>query len=325
MRTVVTGATGHVGANLVRALISQGRSVLALVREDDRALRGLDIECIKGDIAQLELLCQAFKDAKVVYNLATYISLKMGESRQCQMVNVSGVENVVTACLRSGVKRLVHFSSIHAFAQKPLDKPVNESRSLVDSSYCPPYDRSKADGEKEVLKGVQQGLDAIIISPTGIIGPYDYKPSHFGEVLLSLAKRKMPVLIDGGFDWVDVRDVVDGAIAAEKLAPGGQKYILSGHWASIRDLAVMVDEITGVPAPRLVCPPWLADIGAPVAEFLARSAGKRPLYGRVSLMALKGNRRISYEKAARELGYLPRPLRETLADTLKWFNENGQY
>jgi dihydroflavonol-4-reductase len=260
-----------------------------------------------------------------VYNLATHISLKMGELRQCQTVNVHGVENVVAGCLRSGVKRLVHFSSIHAFEQRPLDIPVNESRPLVDNRYCPPYDRSKANGEKEVIKGVQQGLDAIIISPTGIIGPYDYKPSHFGEVLLSLAAGKMHALIDGGFNWVDVRDVVDGAMAAEKMAPKNEKYILSGHWASIRDLAEMVEQITGVPAPRLVCPLWLADIGAPVAEFLTRLAGKRPLYGKVSLMALKGNRSISSDKAARDLGYQPRPLRETLADTLKWFKEGGKY
>ena len=322
MKTVVTGAAGHVGANLVRSLISQGRSVSVLVREDTRAIQGLDIETVKGDVSQFDLLYKLFKDADVVYHLAAHISLRMDDWQRCDLTNMAGVRNVVEACLQTAVKRLVHFSSIHAIKQEPLGFPINENRHLVDTENCPPYDRSKAAGERVVMKGMEQGLDAIIISPTGIIGPYDYKPSHFGEVLLSLAHRRMPVLIDGGFNWVDVRDVVTGAIVAEKLAPKGEKYILSGHWASIHDIAEIMTEIIGIPTPKLVCPFWVADCGAPVATFLANLIGKRPLYTNVSLMALKGNRAISCKKAERDLGYRARPLRETILDTLNWFKEN---
>lgn len=323
MTTVVTGATGHVGANLVRALIAQGRSVRALVHIDRRAIEGLNIECVEGDVCDLDSLCLAFDGAEVVYHLTAHISLLMNEWQQCEKINVIGTRNVVEACLRCGVKRLVHFSSIHAFVQEPRDIPIDETRSLVESGHCPPYDRSKAAGEKEVRKGIERGLDAVIVNPTGIIGPYDYRPSYFGEVLLSLARGKMPALINSGFNWVDVRDVVGGAMRAEKLASTGAKYILSGHWASIRDLALMLEEIGSAVTPRLVFPLWIASLVAPFATISARVSGKRPLLTRVSLMALCGNKNVSHEKATRELGYQPHPLRETIADTIQWFEENG--
>jgi len=324
MITAVTGATGHVGANLIRALLEQGRTVRVLVRTDRRAIEGLNVETVEGNIDDPESLCRAFDGVEVAYHLATYISLLMSEWPQCEMVNVNGTRNVVEACLHTGVRRLVHFSSIHALEQEPKDIPVDEMRPLVTSRRCPPYDRSKAAGEREVREGIERGLDAVIINPTGIIGPYDYKPSYFGEVLLSFARGNMPALIDAGFNWVDVRDVVKGAMQAEKRASTGVKYLLSGHWASMRDLAAMVAGAINVSCPGFACPLWVADIGAPFATAFARLAGKRPLYTRVALMALRGNRSISHERATRELDYHPRPLSQTIADTLRWFEENGQ-
>jgi dihydroflavonol-4-reductase len=325
MTIVVTGATGHVGANLVRTLLAQGRSVRALVHVDQRGIEGLDVEVFEGSICDLDSLCRAFDGAEVVYHLTAHISLLMNEWPRCQQINVGGVRNVVEACLRCGVKRLVHFSSIHAFAQEPKDIPIDETRHLVESSHCPPYDRSKAAGEREVRKGIERGLDAVIVNPTGIIGPYDFRPSHFGEVLLSLARRKIPALVDAGFNWVDVRDVVEGAMRAEKLAPTGAKYILSGHWASILDLARIVEEAGGASVPSLVFPLWLASVGVPFTTISALISGKRPLFTKVTLMALEGNRHISHEKATRELGYRPRLLRETIVDTMNWFELNGQF
>jgi dihydroflavonol-4-reductase len=324
MTIAVTGATGHVGANLVRTLLIKSNIVRVVLHKNRQAVQGLDVEVVEGDVCNLYSLQKAFEGADVVYNLAAYISLSMNEWQKCKSINVIGTRNVVEACLLSGVRRLVHFSSIHALEQKPEDVPVDEMRSLVISHNHPPYDCSKADGEREVLKGIEKGLNAIIINPTGIIGPHDYYPSHFGQVLLSLACGKLLGLINGGFDWVDVRDVVKGAMQAEKLAPMGAKYLLSGHWASMRTLSTMIDEILAVEPPNFVCPMWLADIGAPFATALARLVGKRPLYTRVSMAALHGNRNISHDKATRELGYCPRPLRETLVDTIRWFEQNGQ-
>lgn len=324
MTVVVTGATGHIGANLVRALIAKGRPTRSLVHINRRAIEGLDTEIIQGDIRDQESLCQVFNGADVVYHLAANISLFMDEWPMLESVNVVGTRNVVEACLRCGVRRLVHFSSIHALVQEPLSTPVDESRPLVESRGYPPYDRSKAAGEKEVQRGLKQGLDAVIINPTAIIGPYDYEPSYFGEALLSLAQRRLPALVTGGFDWVDVRDVVEGALRAEEQAPTGAKYLLSGHWVSMCDIAAMVAGITGVSAPGFVCPLWLARIGAPMVTAIGRLTGKRTLYTSVSLRALRSNQNISHQRATRELGYQPRPFRETLVDTLRWFEEDGQ-
>ena len=324
MTVAITGATGHVGAALVRALIYRGRQTRCLVHVNRRAVDGLDTEIAEGDIRDPESLYRAFDGAEVVYHLAASISLSTHDWPRLEVVNVNGTRNVVEACLRAGVRRLVHFSSIHALVQEPLSVPVDEQRPLAESGRYPPYDRSKAAAEREVKAGIERGLDAVIINPTAITGPYDYQLSHFGEALLAMAQGKLPALVTGGFDWVDVRDVAEGAIRAEERANCGASYLLSGHWMSMCDIAAMVAEITGAPGQGFVCPLWLARLGAPVVAAMGRLNGKRPLYTSVSLRALKSNRNISHEKASRELGYQPRPFRETLQDTLRWFEENGQ-
>jgi dihydroflavonol-4-reductase len=324
MTVVVTGANGHIGANLVRALIDSGRRTCCLVHVNHRAIDGLDTELVYGDVGDLDSLCTAFQGAEVVYHLAASISLSMSDWDSLEAVNVVGTRNVVEACLRMDVRRLVHFSSIHAMVQEPFSIPVDETRPLAISKHYPPYDRSKAGAENEIRRGIDHGLDAVIVNPTAVIGPNDYEPSYFGEALLLMACHKLPALVTGGFDWVDVRDVVEGAIRAEKRAPTGEKYLLSGHWVSMCDIAAMVSDITGVRQPRLTCPLWLAHLGVPFVKLVCRLNGKRPLYTDVSLRALRSNPHVSHEKATRELGYHPRPFRETVIDTLQWFQENGQ-
>jgi dihydroflavonol-4-reductase len=323
MITVVTGGSGHIGANLIRALLAQGRKVRALHHVNRRAIEKLNIEIVPADVCNPGSLHKAFKGADVVYHLAARISLNMNDYPVLEPINVAGTRNVVQACLDCDVRRLVHFSSIHAFIQESIGKPIDESCPLVEPRNCPPYDRSKAAGEKEVYSAIERGLDAVIISPTAVIGPYDYEPSFLGEALLNLARGKMPALVGGGFDWVDVRDIVQGALAAEKKAPAGAKYLLSGHFASVCDLAVMVEEIMGTPAPKLVMPRWLAFVGAPFLAGFAQLTGKRPLYTSASIRALRTGQDVSHAKAARELGYKPRPLQETIVDTFKWFRANG--
>jgi dihydroflavonol-4-reductase len=324
MIVAVTGATGHIGANLVRALIRQRRQVRALVHNNQGALDGLDVELAQGDVSDPYTLYRAFTGAEVVYHLAALISLSMNDWPAVETVNVTGTRNVVEACLKCGVRRLVHFSSIHALVQEPLNIPVDELRPLVDSRGCPPYDRSKAAGEKEVREGIEQGLDAVILNPTAVIGPHDYQPSHLGEVLLAMARGRLPAMVQGGFDWVDARDVVQGAIQAEQKAPIGAKYLLSGHWATVQDLARVTEEILGTPAPRFVCPAWLARSSAPAVSVFNQLTRNRQLYTSVSIRALaRCNHNISHERATRELGYSPRPLRETLANTFRWFQDTG--
>jgi dihydroflavonol-4-reductase len=323
MTVVVTGAAGHAGANLVRALLARGRPTRALVHEDRKALEGLDLEFVAGDVRNPESLVEAFTGADVVYHLAARISILKDNWPSLEAINVTGTRNVVEACRSCGVRRLVYFSSIHSFARPAGGGPVDETLPLVATRRYPPYDRSKSAAEKEVRRGIEQGLDAVIISPTAIIGPHDYKPSHFGEALLRMAQGKLPALVPGGFDWVDVRDVIEGAMRAEETAPAGAKYILSGHWVSLCDVAGLVAQVTGVPAPGFVCPTWLARVGAPFIGAFDRLADRRPLYTGASLQTLLDKHDVSHQKATRELDYHPRPLQETITDTLKWFQDNG--
>jgi len=324
MITAVTGATGHIGANLIRNLLREKRQVRGLVHKNLKGIEGLDIEIVQADIGNPDSLQKAFAGVDVVYHLAGAISLSMNDWPAVEAVNVIGTRNVVEACFKCGVRRLIYFSSIHSMVQTPLDLPVDEKRPLVDGFDCPPYDRSKAAGEREVREGIEQGLDAVILNPTAVLGPHDYQLSFLGEVLLRLAQGKLPALIEGGFDWVDVRDVANAAIRAEKDAPQGAKYLLSGRWAPVKELASLTESILGTPAPRITVPAWLARTGAPAMNFYNQVTGNRQLYSSVSIKALSEcNKQISHERASRELGYQPRPLRDTLEDTFRWFQTAG--
>ncbi len=319
---VITGIAGFVGGNLARALLAQGQPVKGLIHKDDRSVTGLEIQRVPGNLHDLESLKQAFRGAEVVYHLAASITLD-GVWSRLEAINVAGTRNVVEACLAAGVGRLVHCSSIHAFEQAPLDQPLDETRPLAIGRHHPVYDRSKAAGELEVRKGLERGLDAVILNPTAILGPYDFKPSYLGKAILSMARGELPALVRGGFDWVDVRDVVYGLIQAAQRAPTGNKYLLSGHWRSVVDLSKCVAQYTHTPPPRLTVPLWLAYLGLPFIHALSHINHKEQLYTRFSLQTLKSNRLISHARATQDLDYQPRPFEQSIADTVSWFAHNG--
>jgi len=320
---VITGVCGLTGANLARLLLAQGRQVRGLIHRERRAVEGLDIELVQADIRDPLSLRGALAGAEVVYHLAARISLGTKDRAETEATNVQGTRNVVEACLQNRVRRLVHFSSIHALEQAPLDVPLDESRPRVSLHNRSPYDRSKAQGEMEALQGMSHGLEVVIIQPTAMIGPYDYYPSYMGKALLSLAQGHIPALVRGGFDWVDVRDVVQAAIQAERVAVSGTSYLLSGHWRSVRQIADLTAELTGRGAPLFTIPTGLAYLAAPLMAGLARFNNTQPIYTSLTLDALKSNRQISHARASRELGYQPRPLKDTVRDSLDWFAQNG--
>ena len=205
---VVTGAAGHVGANLVRALLARGQDVRALVHHDHRALDDLDIEIATGDVTEPSSLYSAFAQAETVYHAAAHISISSNDWQRLETVNIHGTRNVIDACLRCGVRRLVYFSSSETLVDEPLDTPVDEQRPLAESRRYPPYARSKAAAEKLVRSAIEGGLDAVILHPTAIIGPHDYRLGYSNAGLMGICCGRVPALIEGGYDWVDVRDVV---------------------------------------------------------------------------------------------------------------------
>lgn len=319
--TVVTGAAGLVGGNLIRALLAQGRQVRAMVHRDRRALSGLDVETVDGDVEDLDSLVSAFAGADVVYHAAATISLRMDSWGELAPVNVDGTRSVVLACLRCGVRRLLHFSSVEALQQEPLDRPLDEDRPSITDRAASPYVRSKVAADQIVQQGIAEGLDAVSVFPTAIVGPLDFRVSYFSQSLLMLVRGGIPVLVEGGYDWVDVRDVVAGAIQAERLAPPGSRYILSGKWYSVAEVARIVETIAGHYKPRLVLPLWVAYLGEPIMAHFARFNGSEPLYTKAMLNALHSNRSVDHSRATRDLGYSPRAFEETLKDSLKWLQE----
>jgi dihydroflavonol-4-reductase len=301
-----------VGANLVPELLRLGRRVRVLVHENDHFLEGFDVERVPGDVLDPGSLRSALEGADVLYHLAAIISITGDRDGRVRAVNVDGVANVTEAALQCGVRRMVHFSSIHAYTQEPLDQPLDETRAKVSDPGYPAYDRSKAAGEERVRAAIERGLDAVIVNPTGIIGPNDFEPSRMGRTFLDHYHGRLPALVPGGFNFVDVRDVVAGALAAEQRGRTGENYLLSGHWLSVPELCELYQQVTGRPGPRIELPMWLVRLGTPAVELWGRIQGQEPLYTAESLHALGGNRDMRHDKATRELGYQPRPTLESV-------------
>lgn len=318
MTTIVTGATGFIGSVLIRKLLSQGRAVRAVVRSDDSSLNGLDIDVVKADIRNYDALPKAFRGAESVFHMAAEIALTTSHAARVTATNVNGAENVALAALEVGVKRYVHCSSIHTFDLRDPEQVVSETTQRV-GNFHPLYDRTKSYGERAVRQVVNQGLPAVIIHPSGVIGPGDHRPSRIGQLLLDLTTWKFPFLIQGGFTWVDVRDVCDGAIAAEAIGRAGESYILSGAWHSVRELAEFGEEITGISPPPLDVPMPIVRTITPLSDFWGWVTRSEPRLNSASLGALRATHHISYGKAQRELGYNPRSIQSSVHDAYHWF------
>lgn len=312
-----------VGSNLVRALLDQGQRVRAVVHRDRRGIEGLDVEQVNADLDDLDSLVRAFSKTKIVFHLAGLITLNPKDWQAAERTNVIGTQNVIEACFRCKVDRLVFFSSIHALQQKPMNVPVDENRPLVNSTNFPPYDRSKAAAELQVRSAVVRGLNAIIINPTAMMGPFDYRPSFVGSMLIKMASGKLPALVKGGFDWVDVRDVCASSIKAAFKAKCGERFMMSGHWASLKDVASITDHFSGIVRRKMIVPYWLAYQAAPLMNLLVQVSRSEPLYTKVSLLDVQSNHNICHDHASELLGYSPRALEETIFDSLAWFSKNG--
>lgn len=323
MKIAITGASGHIGNNLVRTLIKRGIHPRVLVHKDQKSIEGLAVDRFEGDITDKDVVCRFCESADVVFHLAAVITLAGRRDLVAEAVNVGGTENVVSACLENKVNRLVHFSSIHALSDFPLDVPVDETRELAIGREFLPYNRSKARGEQVVLDGVKRGLSAVIINPTSVLGPNDFHLSAMGRTVLDLARGRLPALVSAGYDFVDVRDVVDGALVAMERGKVGERYLLSGRRTTFTELAQIIASFTGVPAPTFVSPMWLARMGAPFVSMWSWMTHQEPRYTSVSLKILRGNTNVLHDKAMKELNFNPRPLKQTLAATIEWFRQVG--
>jgi dihydroflavonol-4-reductase len=325
-KVAVTGASGHVGANLVRELLSRGYQVVALVRQSSRALDGLEVEKVNGELSDRQSLARAFRGVEQVYHLAAFISIQNGENEKLERVNVEGTRHVLEACQSEGVSTLIYFSTIHALKLEPLDQPVTENNPLLGdrTGRGGDYDFSKARAERLVRQNNNESLATRIIYPTAVFGPNDFESSLFGQAVQKMARGQLPALVSGGFDFVDARDVAWGAVEAAEKGKNGDRYILSGHYISMPDLAMVIAGLTGVAPPRFTCPAWLAGLFAPTMGLWARWRGEAPIYTRDSLATLHTNKVMSHARAAEKLAYQPRPFRQSMQETLLFSSDRKQ-
>jgi dihydroflavonol-4-reductase len=312
-----------VGACLCRRLLERGRKLRILVHRDLRGVEELAAERMHVELNDPDTLIQAFAGVEVVYHLAATISLDRRRQSQMNQTNVGGTRNVLAACAAAGVRRLVHFSSIEALSDQGGFSPTTEHNPLAERGDTTAYGWSKARSEALVLEAAAAGLEAVILNPTAIIGPYDFRPSALGRTLISVSQGRLPVLVKGGFNWVDVRDVVDAAIAAEQRGVSGERYLLAGTWLSLLDLSRMVEAAGGRKLRRVAAPSWAARLGAVLIDLVGSLDGRQPVFTGDTLKAISKHRRISIEKARRNLDFQTRPLEETVEQTLSWFDEAG--
>jgi dihydroflavonol-4-reductase len=322
---VVTGASGHLGANVVRALARAGETVRAVDVRPGSALEGLDTEFVRGDVLDPSSLESAFAGGDFVIHLAARISIAGDPDGSVRRVNVDGVRHVAEAALAAGVRRLVHCSSLHAYDVGAIGGPIREGAPRATAPDLPAYDRSKAAGEDELRRVVDRGLDAVILNPSGMFGPVDPEPSRMGRALLAMFKGRMPITVRGAFDWVDVRDVAAALIAAAERGRTGENYLVGGHRAPFAELGRLAADVAGRRPPRLVAPlaPLQLAAGAAVRVVGPRRAG-RLLLTPESLQALATDPVVDCSKAAAELFYRPRPLAETVADLYASFLADGR-
>lgn len=323
-KCVVTGATGHIGYTLLKELIVGGYEITALVLENDDTshIKDMPIKIICGDVCRLDDLTAAFTGADVVFHLAGIISIGQTDKALLHRVNVQGTRNVITACRASGVKKLVYTSSVHAIPEPESDVTISESRDFSPDLVVGDYAKSKAEATKLVLEANREGLVTVVVHPAGVIGPYAYKLSNMGQMIIDFLEGRLTAYIDGAYNFVDVRDVAHGIRLAAEKGAGGECYILAGEVITVKDLLDIVADAAGVRRISLKMPLWLAKATAPLAEIYYDIRRQKPLYTSYSVYTLRTRCRFSSEKAVAQLGYSPRPITSSIRDTVEWLLQN---
>ena len=323
MVVAVTGASGHVGTNLIPHLIEKGYQVRVLVHRNTHVFEHLNVTPIRGDLLNKESLTECIDGAKIVIHLAGVITLER-KSEEVLRVNIDGTRNLLETSTGLGVKKFIFFSSIHALNVFPLNGIMDETRELNYGSQFD-YDKSKVRGEEMMLDTARNGMHTVILNPTAIIGPNDSKPSQLGKAITQFYRGKIPALLNGGYNFVDVRDVVDATLQAIERGRRGERYIVSGYWQSIRGLAEAVHNNGGRKPPKLTVPFWMARLGAGVLNYFSTGKNDERLFAPTSLDTLEhSHKNISHDKASRELGYRPRKFEQTIQDTVNWFRQNNE-
>lgn len=325
IKYLLTGAAGNLGSSIVKELIAQGKDIRALVLSGDKSAQHIPagVEICWGNILNHDDLNRFFKVPEgteiIVIHSAGIVSTVWNYVKLVYDVNVQGTRNILEHCIRLCVKRLVYIGSVHAIPELPKGQTITEISEFDPDKIIGYYGKTKAEAARIVMEAVkEQGLDAVLIFPAGLCGPYDYNIGYFSQLLIDCSKSKLPGGIEGGYNFVDVRDVAAGVVSACERGGKGEGYILGNRYVSVREILKLVHEQTGAKLVKHMFPIWLAHMLVPFFGIYYKAKKRLPLFTSYSLYTLTSNSDYSIEKARRELGYSVRPFEETIADALKW-------
>lgn len=328
-KILVTGATGHLGANLVRRLLADGDAVRVLVRSgrDNGALAGLDVERVQGDLRDAEAVSAAVRGCVRVYHCAALVSTIHGNAahkREVYDTNVLGSRHILQAAARHGIDKVVVSGSLSATGYEP-DRSSHEDMPFYPFECHLPYGFTKHLVEHECLRAHAEGVNVVVAASCAILGPHDYMPSRMGRVLIDYAHGKLRAYIPGGFEFVAGRDIAEGHVLAMRKGRSGQKYILSTAYASVDELMDLYRQVTHRPPPPLRMSPLLMATLAEVADKtwyrLFPNLPRRFTPAAVRLLQMR--RRADHDKAKRELGYEPTDLVSAVQGAYEDFVRRG--
>ncbi len=319
----ITGTSGHLASAVIPMLLNKGYRLRVLVFKQEPKSDITLLETVMGSLSDLDSLNRLVRGCEVVIHCAARISLNSNKDTSVYETNVNGTRNVFNAAREAGVKRFIHLSSIHAYNHTTVDGSLNEESEFC-SRNAPQYDQSKRDAQQFVLQNASDQMEVVVLNPTAVIGPFDSKPSLIGKAIIDIYNRKIPMLIEGGFDFCDVRDVASAIVNAIDKGRNGQSYLLPGKWHSLADLKKIILDIKGDKRRVLVLPAWTGYLGLPFILLLAALRRQEPVYTKESIYTMThGNKKISSLKAELELDYICRPLKETISDSISWFKQAG--
>lgn len=322
---IVTGASGFLGNNIIRMLEHDDNAevrAFVLNGESISSLNNLKCSIYYGDVTKADTLNSIFDgsgDAEIfVIHCAAVVYIKSKYNSRVYDVNVNGTKNIVDKVLEYNAK-LIYVSSVHAIPEKSDGDLISEVSIFNPDDVVGLYAKTKAEAARYVMDSVKdKGLNACIVHPSGILGPYDFSNSHLTALVREIVRGKLPMCVKGGYDFVDVRDVAKGIIMACDKGKKGECYIMSGEFASIKKLADLVCDVVGKKRIKVVLPIMIAKIVAPFYEMYYNVKGKTPLFTKYSLYTLSSNSNFSNEKAKRDLGFVTRDITDTVRDMVMW-------
>ena len=332
VKYLVTGAAGFLGGTICRQLTDRGDDVRAFVLPGDPAAKDLPdaVEIVEGDLTDTASLDRLFSVEEgmetIVLHIASIVTVNPDYSSKVMEVNVDGTKNIIRLCLEHPeCRKLVYCSSTGAIPEADMGKAIREVGRFDPNEVVGCYSRSKAMASQAVLDAVHdQGLNACIVHPSGIMGPGDYAVGETTGTLIKIINGEMPAGIDGSFNLCDVRDLAAGTIAAADRGEAGECYILANEPVSFRDFTRMVSEEAGCRPVRMFLPIWAANLMGGMMEKQAKRKGTKPMMTRFSVYNLARNNTFDSTKAVQELGYTTRSYRETIRDEIAWLKQTGK-